>query len=935
MRKILALVAVLAVSTSCALAETVRLKATADVWLSDANNEERDSSAGMAEHFKIKSIQEMAAVRFDAAPVAGRKVLSAKLMLHPEGEHKLRYIRLSTVNGDWVEGRGTSNYGPGNGATFNHADFATKRPWAWEGSQFCDVIMGSGNTLTCWSEAQKAPGGWLAVKVDPALIYAMAVGDTDGLAVMDGGTLALFNNFVHSAQSRRFAPYIEVEVGGKGTRAPATPRVQAAPAPKRAHLGAGAVAVTIAPDPGAICWRVKVNGKPVERWRIKHPAASGPTTFVLDELPPKASCRIEVTAVAASGRTSDPAAVTVTSSPALDQRLKLGAFRKPAGGAAPPSQAGKIRVWALPPLVKIDPARTTAMFDDIGAGGDITRANAVWDGKRIRIHGCRGEYVSFQLCIENLGDAPLTGVKVTPGVLTGQAGRVGGGEIELYKNWYARNRDNKWQPAYCVPLEAGAALQIPDPQRKLPLQRNQTVVVDVYVPKDAKGGKSSGTITVSADGAADISLPVELTVYDFVLPDRLSFWPELNAYNVPRNVHDYYRLAHQHRCVMNCWVIRPRLRGSGKDIRVDWTRYDQVAGPLLSGEAFKDNRRAGMPVECMYLPFEDSWPTPLTKRTYNYQGHWPGRGESRDHITTHFLTAPYIGDALSRSYKDAFLAVQKQFVEHFKAKGYNRTEMQCFFGGKNTHRTQYGVNMWWTTDEPYHWDDWLALQFFDRLWTEGRKRLGVDAAHWAARADISRPQWQGKVLDGITNTAYMGTGAFNSPNMYRRCRLLEQDTGLKLMTYGGANRDNASNTQSVVWCLNAWTNRANGVLPWQTLSRNENALDTNDRATSGNALLVPAGRLGRPVVGDMRLKALREGQQICEYMKILADRADLTREQVKAMVHGAVRITAGTVAGASADNADALRFGTLKAWQIAELRRTLAELIVQAGAKTD
>ena len=118
------------------------------------------------------------------------------------------------------------------------------------------------------------------------------------------------------------------------------------------------------------------------------------------------------------------------------------------------------------------------------------------------------------------------------------------------------------------------------------------------------------------------------------------------------------------------------------------------------------------------------WPTNLTPQTYHYAGHWPGKGESRDTITQHYLTAPYIGDGLSTEYKDAFAAVEKQFIEHFAAKGWNRTEMQCFFGGKNTHRIDYGSNLWWTTDEPMHWDDWLALQFFDRLWTQGRGMRG-------------------------------------------------------------------------------------------------------------------------------------------------------------------------------------------------------------------
>ncbi|MEO2003454.1 MAG: hypothetical protein ABGY41_05100 [Candidatus Poribacteria bacterium] len=200
---------------------------------------------------------------------------------------------------------------------------------------------------------------------------------------------------------------------------------------------------------------------------------------------------------------------------------------------------------------------------------------------------------------------------------------------------------------------------------------------------------------------------MHVEVYDFELPDRLSFWPELNAYRIPRegDPHDYYRLAHRHRSVLNCWRWAPELTGSGADVRVRWDAYDRDVGPLLTGEAFRHERRAGAPVEVMYLPFEDSWPTPLTEETYDYPGHWPGRGEARRHLVDHYMTAPYVADALSMEYISAFLAVQQQFIEHFAEMGYDRTEMQCFYAGKNTHRIDYGSNMWWTTDEPYHWDD--------------------------------------------------------------------------------------------------------------------------------------------------------------------------------------------------------------------------------------
>jgi len=416
-------------------------------------------------------------------------------------------------------------------------------------------------------------------------------------------------------------------------------------------------------------------------------------------------------------------------------------------------------------------------------------------------------------------------------------------------------------------------------------------------------------------------------VLDFKLPDRLSFWPELNAYGLPKRPYDFYRLAHQHRCVLNCMGWIPKLTGAGKSMKVHWQEYDRKVGPLLTGEAFAGNRRARVPVECMYLPLGDGWPVPLTTETYHYPGYWPKQGDPITGLIEHYLKAPYIGNGLSREYKEGVLAVQRQFIEHFRQKGYNRTEMQCFYGGKATHRIEWGANMWWTTDEPYHWDDWLAVQFFLQMWTRGRG--AADARVWATRADISRPQWQGRVLKGVVDVAYYGAGGFNCPAMVRRCRILHQETGVRVRSYGGASRDDASNTQNVTALLRAWTDGADGFLPWQTTG-SDKALDDNDKGAGGGAaLLVPGDRFGLAVVGDMRLKAFRDGQQLIEYLVLLAERRHLRRPQIKAMLAEAIPLDAQARAGAGADNADAMQFGTLSAWHVCELRRRLARLIVE------
>ena len=920
----------------------VRLVATASIWLADTTPHERNSSAGRFPLVKLKSIQEMAAIRFDARPARGREVRSARLFLHTAGANLLRYLRVSTVSQDWVAGASPRPYGPADGATYQWADAYHARAWSYPGSEFADVVMGMGHSITTYAEYRQEPDDWISVELTPELVYALVADRSDGLAVMDGGNPANINNYVHGAQAESRAPYIDVEVGTPLVESPAAPRVRAEPAPSRAPIATGAIEVSIEPDPDVFCWTLELDGHPVPRWQVPYPPAvsqtgreqdhirsgratrSGPVTFVLDNLEPRRSYSLAVTAVARGGARSQAVRLTVSASAPLGESIQIGTLAPPRGTAAAARGGARFDVWPAPGLIKISPERGVALFQDMAGDGRGTAPNAVWDGRTIQLFGGRGEYVSYQLVINRVDlSRPLTNVKVVPGDLTGSAGVIGGGDIELFKNWYARNGNGQWQPAYLVPWERGRPLEIPDSRRGIADQRNQSMYVDVYIPRQAAAGTYSGTVTVEA-GLDKAVLPIEVRVYDLTLPDTLSFWPELNSYSVPANLLDYHRLAHGHRLVFNPWVVRPVLQGAGKDVRVQWDQYDASVGSLLSGEAFKDNRRAGVATPVMYLPFEDSWPTPLSRQTYTYAGHWPGQGEARRYLVDHSMAAPYIGDGLSQGYKDAFLAVQRQFTEHFAQRGWRRTEMQLFFGGKSTHRLDYGSNMWWTTDEPYHWEDWLALQFFSNLWAQGRRALGADPAIWSVRADLSRPMWTGRVLDTIADTAYWG--GFTNARWYQRAAWLSANTGLRSRAYGSANAATASNTQTVSMLLQVWAHGGDGFLPWQTLG-NDASLDTNDNV-AGNTLMVPGARFGIPVVGDMRLEALRDGQQIIEYLVILMERYHVSREQVGAALLDALPLSANRASGAAQDDAEAGRFSTLQDWHIAELRRALAELIV-------
>jgi len=71
---------------------------------------------------------------------------------------------------------------------------------------------------------------------------------------------------------------------------------------------------------------------------------------------------------------------------------------------------------------------------------------------------------------------------------------------------------------------------------------------------------------------------------------------------------------------------------------------------------------------------------------------------------------------------------------------------------------------------------------------------------------------------------------------------------------------------------------------------------------------------------------LRDAEQFIEYCKMLCDKRGLTRDQIAAMLQKAMPFTAGRVAGANADNADAVTFSAIQAWQFAELRKRLIAL---------
>ncbi|MCE5278013.1 MAG: hypothetical protein ABFD92_05860 [Planctomycetaceae bacterium] len=264
------------------------------------------------------------------------------------------------------------------------------------------------------------------------------------------------------------------------------------------------------------------------------------------------------------------------------------------------------------------------------------------DMQSVNLFAAANETVSFQVVID--ADAgELRDIKVRLGELSGPGGaRIAAARfsafqalpvrVTSYPAWYLRLAEKVPEPVThydaLVPMEApdiGPAL---DPQRRL------VVWVDLAVPGSARAGDYSGSLTVSAAGRADAVRPIKLKVYGFVLPDArplaavggfdhkalfsrfiqrdgVPFVPvrmDLQHPQVKRGLvlmRQLMRLGHAHRLDLFDTTMTPLLKRdlTGK-VKLDWTEYDAVVLPYLSGTAFDDR----VAVAAWPIPFSEAWP---------------------------------------------------------------------------------------------------------------------------------------------------------------------------------------------------------------------------------------------------------------------------------------------------------------------------------------
>lgn len=836
-------------------AAALRLPVARDVWVS-SYPAEREANLGGAPRLKLKSYQEFALLDIDPEPLRGRVIRRVTLHLRHAADLNLGQVTVGTVAAPWQEGTST-DYGPEPGAaSFQHRAHPDV-PWTVPGSDLCDATLG--NAFTLWRSAPASPpdaDGWQTVEVGPEVLAARVAGVSHGFVLFDdtgsewtrrGEEFRLRNfphRYVHSRDAGpKSAPYLRVELGPED-HVPPGPIEQLRGDASDLPAGEAWLLWTAPADAGAgvIGFDVEVAGRPVPRYLIPRREAPGqPVRMRLRDLGLTAGAEVDavVWALDGAGNAGPRAAARVRVSDRAPLPTPPAAAETTSATAAPPAKAADPAGAAWPRLGTAQ----VLVLDELEkwlpqAGQIVPTANEAEPSRQrlydaaqgtVRLAAARGEHAAFQVLVRG----PAAG-------LTAELAWTDEGPplaVELGRVVSVPSAAAGPIPDVVVPLEAPATGN-PTPADA------QTVWVEVFVPTTAAAGPRAGALTLRA-GGAELRLPVELSVWNFTLPDVLSFLPEMNCYGLPDNARDFYRLAHRHRTVLNRVPYHhngsvkegcaPALSGG----RFDWSAWDARFGPLFDGSAFADLPRAGVPLEGFYLPVFENWPVP---------------------IADHYNETYWAHEAFTADYRAQLVDTFRQFAEHFAERGWRETRFQFYLNGKHNFKERGWSRGTcpWLLDEPAHFQDFWALRWFGDAFHAGLAEAGGDA-RLLFRADISRPQWQRDVLDRVVDYNVVGSAL----RSYTRIVMDRREACQELvLEYGSANAPEASNTQPVGWCLDAWTLGCDGVVPWQTMGRAESWTEADPYA-----LLYPAadGGSGEPRP-SLRLKAFRRGQQDVEYL---------------------------------------------------------------------
>jgi hypothetical protein len=267
-------------------------------------------------------------------------------------------------------------------------------------------------------------------------------------------------------------------------------------------------------------------------------------------------------------------------------------------GLLRPSRTPGLTSWTTHSLEKVHPS-------------DTQPRNATHIAK---IQAARNEFEPFQVVLRSDGEN-IDGVDVQVSDLRGKTGVI---SSEKYITVYFEEFLNLTRPSSLT----GGTGEWPDPlvpridryanekRNAFPFKlvdgRTQPIWIDVFVPPATAPGLYRGEVTVTAGDKKDVTVPIELEVWNFELPSTSSmptaFGFTGNAaarahYGKYRNDKDvdeitsvYAKSALWHRITLDGSAsVLPKLNIVAGNVHLEWDEYDSVVEPFMDGRVFSSN----------------------------------------------------------------------------------------------------------------------------------------------------------------------------------------------------------------------------------------------------------------------------------------------------------------------------------------------------------
>jgi hypothetical protein len=164
--------------------------------------------------------------------------------------------------------------------------------------------------------------------------------------------------------------------------------------------------------------------------------------------------------------------------------------------------------------------------------------------KEVKLKAAANEYEPFRLIIHSETRA-LKNVTVTVSSLKNENGEIAASNLQLYRANYLNiakpsNRTKNpvdWYPDALIPFfeqksgDKNETIKYVASPFNVDTAQNAEVWCDLYVPSGTKPGTYSGTVNVLAGKRILAKIHVELQVWDFELPDKISMLSHFGSFN--------------------------------------------------------------------------------------------------------------------------------------------------------------------------------------------------------------------------------------------------------------------------------------------------------------------------------------------------------------------------------------------------------------------